>query len=100
MVDNSKKLTDIWNKNKAISIQRVIGDGCMNSEEHCKFVLEQVKLMNAEYSKGLGTKEESEWYWKKGQMQKDMEYAMFMILNITDIVMEPFKCLVVNVQKS
>jgi hypothetical protein len=92
--ESKDRLTYRWMRAKKKSQNDCLKSREMSDNNHCDFVLEQVKLMNEDYLKHTNLDRSSDWVDKKWQMQRDMEYAIFMSEHIITLIIEPFKCIV------
>lgn len=89
-----KNLEQIWVKAKEGSIKKYLGDGCMNTDLHCEFIVNQIKYMNDTYMNSSNNSEKVDWTSNSNQIKKDLEYTAFMIRHILTLTVEPFKCFV------
>lgn len=89
-----KNLEEIWVKAKAGSIKKYLGDGCMDTDLHCEFIVNQIKYMNDKYMNSSNDSEKVDWTSNSSQIKKDLEYTAFMIRHILTLTVEPFKCFV------
>jgi len=84
---NDEKIESIWNKNK-----RVVSNKLKNTKEntniHCDFILEQLKLMNEAYNNDL-IRYNKNWIFSINQIEKDMHYTMVVLGNLIDMLLEP-----------
>ena len=96
ILEDREQLKDVWKYNKLKSKNQIIKNNTIDVESHCKLILEQIKNMNTEYLKHIYKSEDNSWAYKNQQMKVDLEYAMFMVENITALILEPFKCLTVQ----
>lgn len=94
MEDAYDNLLDHWLDFKAQSKKKCVKNNCLTSESHVEFIMNQVKNMNKLYMNSDRVDKKVGWTDKIEQMQKDIEYATFMVERVLTITLEPFKCLV------
>lgn len=92
--EHNNLLKEIWEQHIEKCREDVVRDNELTTSEHCEFILEQVKLMNATYMNKVNKELSDGWTVRKKQMHMDMEYATFMVEKITDLILEPVRCLV------
>lgn len=94
MTDSYDNLLNHWLHFKQESQEKCLVDNSLNSEAHADFIMNQLKNMNELYMSSASLSKKDDWTTKVEQMQKDIEYATFMIEHLLGMVLEPFKCVV------
>jgi hypothetical protein len=90
--ENNKELVQAWTRNKIKNITNIIDNNTITAKNLSKLILEQVKQMNNNYTKYSEINKDKGWENKVKQMQKDMEYTIFMTRHITRMIIEPTTC--------
>jgi hypothetical protein len=90
-------LNDLWNKLLIKSHNNNVENDELTNETHCNMILDTVKLMNKTYMTNSNDASDKDWMNKKNQMKLDLEYATFMIEQITNLITQPERCLLVEI---
>lgn len=81
-----------WHKNKEESINEVAHTYIINSDEHCDIILTQIRKMAEQYKSEMVHYTNKLWAFDYKQIQRDIDYAMFMVDNIIKLILEPNTC--------
>lgn len=85
-----------WKINKEKSINNSFTDNELSIEEQCNIILEQIKLMNKEYKENTVVDRRKNWEQFESQLKYDLQYIIFMASHIDMLVIEPFRCIVLD----
>jgi hypothetical protein len=92
--EDKTDLTDLWKALLVKSHDDNIENDELTNETHCKMILDTVKLMNKTYMNRSNDPSDKKWMYQRNQMKLDLEYAAFMVIQITNLITQPERCLI------
>lgn len=90
------RILNEWKKNKELSIENNLDNNELRVEEQCQIILEQIKRMNDEYMQHTQVDKRKNWEQLESQLKYDMQYIIFMASHIDMLIMDPFRCMVLE----
>lgn len=88
-------LKNVWKSSKENTIGSVAKDNVIDMNNHCDFIITQLKQLNDYYKLNMHEANKG-WAFDYEQMQMDLTYAKFMVENILGLIIDPCKCLMVT----